>query len=135
MRRCLAGAGLLLLRAARVGLAGDYIDPISIITAQDEALYSHSAIAMARGGRLAHAAIHGAIRPLQTSAPGLDSRSLGQTSRDFETFPATAQCDPLRACSGLIFLWAAELAGWAAGAVAGALLLCNHLWYTWPRFA
>ena len=29
----------LLLRAARVGLAGEYIDPISKITAQDEALY------------------------------------------------------------------------------------------------
>ena len=30
----------------------------------------------------------------------------------------------------LIFLWAGELAGWQAGAVAGALLLSNHLWHT-----
>ena len=55
MRRALCAVALLalaclLLRAARVGLAGDYIDPISKITAQDEALYSHSAIAMAREG-------------------------------------------------------------------------------------
>src|ERR1035438_3254709 len=41
---------LLLLRAGGISLAGDYIDPISHITAQDEALYAHSAIAMAREG-------------------------------------------------------------------------------------
>ena len=40
----------LLIRAARVGVAGAYIDPIGKITAQDEALYGHSAIAMARDG-------------------------------------------------------------------------------------
>jgi hypothetical protein len=38
----------LLPRAARVGLAGDYVDPIGKITAQDEALYAHSAIAMSQ---------------------------------------------------------------------------------------
>jgi hypothetical protein len=31
---------------------------------------------------------------------------------------------------GLIFLWAAELAGWQGGAVAAALLFSNHLWNT-----
>src|SRR6266540_5771547 len=31
---------------------------------------------------------------------------------------------------GLLFLWAAELAGWRAGAIAAALLLSNHLWYS-----
>ena len=31
---------------------------------------------------------------------------------------------------GFIFLWAGELAGWQAGAVAAALLLSNHLWQT-----
>src|SRR5674476_364647 len=55
MRRALCAVALLalaclLVRAARVGLAGDYIDPISKISAQDEALYAHSAIAMARQG-------------------------------------------------------------------------------------
>lgn len=55
MRRALCAVALLalaclLVRAARVGLAGDYIDKISNITAQHEALYAHSAIAMARDG-------------------------------------------------------------------------------------
>ena len=55
MRRALCAVALLalaclLVRAVRVGLAGDYIDPISKITAQDEALYAHSAISMARHG-------------------------------------------------------------------------------------
>src|SRR5665647_1151359 len=55
MRRALCAVALLalaclLVHAARVGLAGDYIDPIGKITAQDEALYAHSAIAMARNG-------------------------------------------------------------------------------------
>src|SRR5262245_44015743 len=55
MRRAFCAVALLALacllpRAARVGLAGDYVDPIGRITAQDEALYSHSAIAMATQG-------------------------------------------------------------------------------------
>ena len=55
MRRAFCAVALLalaclLVRAARVGLAGDYIDPIGKITAQDEAHYASSAIAMARGG-------------------------------------------------------------------------------------
>src|SRR2546421_270386 len=40
----------LLPRVFSIGIAGDYVDPVSRITAQDEALYGHSAIAMARGG-------------------------------------------------------------------------------------
>src|SRR5262249_8204430 len=39
-----------LLRASRVGLAGDYLDPIGKVSAQDEALYANSAIRMARHG-------------------------------------------------------------------------------------
>src|SRR5947207_5920806 len=55
MRRALCAVALLALacllpRAARVGLAGDYVDPVGKITAQDEALYAHSAIAMAKPG-------------------------------------------------------------------------------------
>ena len=40
----------LLLRSARVGLAGDYVDPVSRITAQDEAIYANGAIHMAQAG-------------------------------------------------------------------------------------
>src|SRR5690349_18958096 len=55
MRRALSAVALLalaclLLRSARVGLAGDYVDPVGRLTAQDEALYSHSAIRMATAG-------------------------------------------------------------------------------------
>ena len=55
MRRAFCAVALLalvslLVRAGRVGLAGDYVDPIGKITAQDEALYSHSAIHMATVG-------------------------------------------------------------------------------------
>ena len=52
----------LLVRSARVGLAGDYVDPISKVTAQDEALYAHSAIRAARAGRMAHPHFHGPLR-------------------------------------------------------------------------
>src|SRR5436305_12986743 len=55
MRRAFCAVALLAIacllpRAARVGLAGDYVDPVGKITAQDEALYAHSAIAMAKPG-------------------------------------------------------------------------------------
>src|SRR5207244_3800682 len=55
MRRAFIAVALLalaclLLRSARVGLAGDYVDPIGKVTAQDEALYAHSAIHMAAEG-------------------------------------------------------------------------------------
>jgi len=51
----------LLVRSARVGLAGDYVDPISKVTAQDEALYAHSAIrARARADGSPH--FHGPLR-------------------------------------------------------------------------
>src|SRR5215472_17710950 len=41
---------LLFTRAVGIGLAGDYLDPVAKISAQDEALYSHSAIRMAQRG-------------------------------------------------------------------------------------
>ena len=46
----LLGLACLLMRSARFGLAGDYVDPISKITAQDEALYASTSIGMARQG-------------------------------------------------------------------------------------
>jgi len=41
---------LLVPRAANIGMAGAYVDPVGHITAQDEALYAHSAIMMATRG-------------------------------------------------------------------------------------
>src|SRR5664279_1340420 len=55
MRRAFCAVALLalaclLVRAARVGLTGDYIDPVGKIAAQDEAYYANQAIAMAHDG-------------------------------------------------------------------------------------
>jgi 4-amino-4-deoxy-L-arabinose transferase-like glycosyltransferase len=135
MRRVFCAVALLalaclLVRAARVGLAGDYIDPISKITAQDEALYSHSAIAMARGGDWLTPLFMGRYAlykpPLLIWVAAASSKLLGVARLSLRLPSAIFSALAL----GLLFLWAAELAGWQAGAVAGALLLSNHLWHT-----
>ncbi len=135
MRRALCAVALLalaclLVRAARVGLAGDYIDPISKITTQDEALYSHSAIAMARDGDWLTPRFMGRYAlykpPLLVWIAGVSSKLLGVSRLSLRLPIAILSALAL----GLIFLWAGELAGWQAGAVAGALLLSNHLWHT-----
>ncbi len=135
MRRALCAVALLalaclLLRAARVGLAGDYIDNISKITAQDEALYAHSAIAMARGGDWLTPRFMGRYAlykpPLLVWTAAVSSRLLGVSRLSLRLPIAIFSALAL----GLIFLWAGELGGWQAGAVAGALLLSNHLWHT-----
>jgi hypothetical protein len=134
MRRALCAVALLalaclLVRAARVGLAGDYIDPISKITAQDEALYAHSAIAMARDGDWLTPHFMGRFAlykpPLLIWGAALSARILGVTRLSLRLPGAILSALAL----GLLFLWAAELAGWQAGAIAAALLLSNHLWY------
>src|ERR1035437_6928231 len=135
MRRALCAVALLalaclLVRAARVGLAGDYIDPISKISTQDEALYAHSAIAMARQGDWLTPRFMGRYAlykpPLLIWAAAASSKLLGVSRLSLRLPIALLSALAL----GLIFLWAGELAGWQAGAVAGALLLSNHLWHT-----
>jgi hypothetical protein len=126
----LLGLACLLVRAARVGLGGDIIDPISRITAQDEALYANSAIAMAREGGWLTPRFMGRYAlykpPLLIWAAAISGKILG-ISRLGLRLPILI----FSALSlGLIFLWAGELAGWQAGAVAGALLFSNHLWNT-----
>ncbi len=65
----------LLVRATGVGLAGDYVDPVSKITAQDEALYAHSSIRMATEGDW-RPRVHGPVRALQAAAPHVGFRTL-----------------------------------------------------------
>jgi len=135
MRRALCAVALLalaclLVRAARVGLAGDTIDPISKISAQDEALYANSAIAMAReGGWLTPRFMgrYALYKPPLVVWMAADGSKLLGVSRLALRLPI-AMLSAL--ALGLIFLWASELAGWQAGAAAGALLLGNHLWHT-----
>jgi hypothetical protein len=120
----------LLMRAARVGVAGGYVDPISKVTAQDEALYAHSAIAMARDGDWLTPRFMGRFAlykpPMLVWVAATSSKVLG-VSRIALRLPVAI----LSALAlGLIFLWGAEIAGWQAGAVAVALMLSNHLWNT-----
>ena len=134
MRRSLCAVALLalaslLVRSARVGLAGDYVDPISKVTAQDEALYAHSAIRAARqGGWLTPIFMgrYGLYKPpLLMWVCGLSARLLG-VSRLALRLPV-ALLASLSVC--LVFLWVAELRCWQAGACAAALLVSNHLWH------
>lgn len=118
-----------LVRSARVGLAGDYIDPVGRIAAQDEALYANSSIAMARHDHWLTPAFMG--RPALYKPPmliwlsALASR-IGGISRLALRFPVALMC---ALAAGLIFLWTAELDRWQAGACAVALLLSDHLWH------
>jgi len=126
----LLGLACLLVRAARVGLAGDYVDPVSKIAAQDEAYYANPAIAMARDGEWLTPRFMGRYAlfkpPLLEWAAAVSCKILGFSRLGLRLPVAIFSALSL----GLIFLWAGELAGWQAGAVAGALLLSNHLWNT-----
>jgi len=132
--RALCGVALLalvclLVRSARVGLAGDYVDPIGKITAQDEALYAHSAIRMAQqGGWLTPIFMdrYSLYKPpLLMWASGISARLLGITRLGLRLPVALFASFAV----GLIFLWAAEVRGWQAGAAAAMLLASNRLWH------
>ncbi|SPE42931.1 membrane hypothetical protein [Candidatus Sulfopaludibacter sp. SbA3] len=134
MQRALYAVALLalvclLFRAARTGLAGDYVDPISHITAQDEALYAHSAITMAQNGDWLTPTFMGRLAlykpPLLIWLSAASARLLG-VSRLALRFPIALLCS---LAVGLVFLFAAELNSWQAGACAAALLASNHLWH------
>jgi hypothetical protein len=121
---------VLLPRAALIGLAGCYVDPIGRITAQDEALYAHTAITMASHGDWATPRFMGRFAlykpPLLYWASTFSAKLLG-ISRLTLRLPV-ALIAALSA--GLVFLWAAEVDKWPAGAAAALLLLSNRLWIT-----
>ncbi len=126
---------VLFVRAARVGLAGDYLDPIAKVSAQDEALYSHSAIRMATQGDWLTPRFLGRFAlykpPLTIWVSAASAKLLG-VSRIALRLPMIL----IAACGlGLLFLFAAELSSWQAGAFAVALLLCNRLWMTTASMA
>jgi 4-amino-4-deoxy-L-arabinose transferase-like glycosyltransferase len=112
-----------------VGLAGDYVDPIGKITAQDEALYAHSAIRMARQGEWLTPKFMGRYAlykpPLLMWAAGLSARLLGITRIGLRLPVALLAAFAV----GLIFLWAAEVVGWQAGAAAALLVMGNRQWH------
>src|SRR5947208_1084807 len=136
MRRAFCVAALvalacLLPRAARLGLAGDYVDPAGKISAQDEALYAHTAIAMASpGGDWLTPHFMGRLAlykpPLLIWTAAASARLFGINHFTLRLpiviFAALA--------IGLIFLWGAEAAGIQAGICAALLVLGNHLFHT-----
>src|SRR5206468_10000742 len=113
MRRALCAVAMLalaclLVRAARVGVAGDYVDSISKITAQDEALYANSAIAMARDGDWLTPRFMGRYAlykpPLLVWVSAVSSKLLGISRLGLRLPAALLSALAL----GLIFLWAGE---------------------------
>lgn len=120
----------LLVRAGRLGMAGDYIDPFSHTGAQDEALYAHSAIQMAEhGGWLTPMFVgrDGLYKPpLLSAAAGLSARILG-VSRLALRLPVALLAS---LAAGLIFWWVAEVNCWQAGACAVVLLASDRLWHS-----
>jgi hypothetical protein len=119
----------LLIRAARVGLAGDYVDPIGKITAQDEALYSSSAIHMAHEGDWLTPRFMGRYAlykpPMLVWLAAFSARIAGISTFALR-FPVALLC---ALGAGLVFLWAAEMRSWQAGVCAAVLLASSHLWH------
>jgi hypothetical protein len=134
MRRALIAAAAfafacLLARSARVDLAGDYLDPVGGIKAQDEALYASSAIHMAVEGGWLTPEFMGRMAlykpPLLMWMSGLSARLAG-VSRMALRFPIALLCS---LAAGLVFWWTAEVRSWQAGAAAVLLLASNRLWH------
>ena len=133
-RWALCAVGLLVLacslaRSGGVGLAGDYIDPVGKIPAQDESFYAHSSIRMATRGDWSTPMFMGRYAlykpPLLIWLSGASARILG-ISRVALRLPIALACS-LAAC--LVFLWVTELVSWQAGMCAVVLLVSNHLWH------
>ena len=116
--------------AARVGLAGDYVDPVGRVMAQDEALYANSSIHMAREGGWLTPEFMGRYAlykpPLLYWLSAAAARVFGISTLVLR-LPVAAIA---ALAAALVFLWAAELGGWPAGVLAFALLISNHLWHT-----
>jgi len=121
---------VLLPRAALRGLAGDYVDPISRLTAQDEALYANPAIFMATRGDWLTPHFMGRFAlykpPLLDWLAGISAKLFGVARLPLR-LPVTVLA---AMAAGLVFLWAAEVRRWQAGAAAVLLVLSNHLWDT-----
>jgi hypothetical protein len=135
MRRAYCAVVLLALvcllpRAALVGMTGDYVDSIGKITAQDEALYGNSAIAMAQRGDwltphfMGRPALYKPPMLIWASAASAKLLGVGRV-------PLRLPVALIAALAvGLIFLWGAEAGGIVAGACAALLVLGNHLFHT-----
>jgi 4-amino-4-deoxy-L-arabinose transferase-like glycosyltransferase len=125
----LVALACLLLRAARTGLAGDFVDPLSHTAATEEATDAGSAIAMAQHGDWLTPKFLGRPAtdepPLLIWASALSARLLG-ISRLSLRLPVALAC---ALAVGLVFLFGAELSSWQSGVCAAGLLVSSHLWH------
>ena len=119
---------LLAIRAARVGMSGDYLDPVARITAQDESFLASSAIRMVeRGDWLTPRFMerYSLIKPpLVMWIAALSGRAFG-VSRLTLRLPLALLCG---LGAAMVFLIGARLRSWREGAAAAILLISNHLW-------
>jgi hypothetical protein len=99
------------------------------VTAQDEARLANTSIHMARQGEWLTPRFMGRYAlcepPLLYWLSAASARVLGVSTLALRLPVALAAA----LAAGLVFLWAAELGGWPAGALALALLVSNHLWH------
>ncbi|HTS26149.1 MAG TPA: glycosyltransferase family 39 protein [Bryobacteraceae bacterium] len=118
----------LLIRAARIGAAGDYLDGIARISAQDEVFYIHTAITMVNQGDWLTPRFMGRYSfykpPLFLWMAAASARLFG-ISRVALRFPLALIC---AASVGLVFLAGARIRSWQAGCAAALLVISNHLW-------
>jgi hypothetical protein len=133
MRRAFLAVALfapicLLIRASRVGVAGDYLDPVAKISAQDEAFYVHSVIRMVRQGEWLTPRYMGRFSffkpPLVMWLSALSARIAG-ISRFSLRFPIALLCGLAVA---VVFVFAAKIRSRRAGLAAALLLVSNYLW-------
>ena len=116
-------------RARNAGIAAGYIDPVSRIDAQDEALYAHSAIRMAegRGGWLTPIFMgrYGLYKPPLLMWAEAASVKLFGCSALALRLPSLLAVT-LAAC--LVWLWLGRMRGGWAAAAGVLLLVSSRLW-------
>ncbi len=118
------------VRARNAGMAAGYVDPVSLIDGQDEALYAHSAIRMAegRGGWLTPVFMgrYGLYKPpLLMWAAAASVKLFGWSALALRLPSLLAAA--VAAC--LVWLWLARVRGNWAAAAGVLLLLSNRLWH------
>jgi hypothetical protein len=119
----------------QIGMASQYVDPVSHIASQDEAVYAHEAIAMATGG--------GWLTPVYLSRYALNKPPLLQwlsalAVKVFGIFAWSVRLPSLIAASltGVLVLLATWRIHSLPVAVTAALLLASsHLFYVFSRLA
>lgn len=118
----------LLLRAAHIGIDGDYLDPVTRLTAQDESFFVNSVIGMVERGDWLTPRFMGRYSfykpPLFMWISAASGKLLG-ISRFTLRLPLALLCG---LAVGLIFQVGARIRSPQAGAAAAILLISDHLW-------